>query len=259
MSELFEPSDSHGLEQRDYRNEPIGSVFAGGVMAGKPIPRERWPDLIRSQKSRGNSPLVAHQYHQVPVLDQGTLKYCWAYSVVAGVMNRLAFQGIDPVPHLSATAVAAVGLDFANRGGHCSKAVKMMQDQGGIPSIETWPNRSLDRTLKSDPKVLESREKNQLCSFTDCGNNLDLAISLMIAETPSPVTFSVPWWRHAILGLEVLDRGGAPATSLDRYGIAFVNSYGPRWNGNGFGEFWGEKLHAWEYVGIHQALPRAET
>ena len=149
MSDLFEPSDSHGLEQRDYRNEPVGSVFAGGLMTGRPIPRERWPDLNRSQKSRGNSPLVAHQYHQVPVLDQGTLKYCWAYAVVAGVMNRLAFQGIDPVPHLSATAVAAVGLDFQNRGGHCSKAVRMMQDQGGIPSIETWPNRSLDRTLRA--------------------------------------------------------------------------------------------------------------
>ena len=259
MSDLFEPSKSHGLEQRDYSNEPVGTVFAGSNKAFGIIPRQEWPELIKRQKARANSPLAAHQYHQVPVLDQGSLKYCWAYSVVAGVMNRLAFQGIDPVPHLSATAVAAVGLDFVNRGGHCSKAVAMIQNQGGIPAVDAWPNRSMDRTLKNDLRVAESRQKNQLCSFTDCGKNLDLAISLMLAETPSPVTFSVPWWKHAILGLEVLDRGGAASTSLDRYGIAFVNSYGPRWNENGYGEFWGNKLHAWEYVGIHQAIPRAEA
>ena len=140
MSDLFEPSDSHGLEQRDYRNEPVGSVFAGGLMTGRPIPRERWPDLIRSQKSRGNSPLVAHQYHQVPVLDQGTLKYCWAYAVVAGVMNRLAFQGIDPVPHLSATAVAAVGLDFAKSRRPLQQS--RQNDAGpGRYSIQLMPGR----------------------------------------------------------------------------------------------------------------------
>ncbi len=252
------PSDSHGLLERDYRKQPVGSVFEGGSMHGDPIPRERWPDLISKHKIRRTSPYEHHRYHKIPVLDQGSLKYCWAYSVVAGVMNRLAFQGIDPVPHLSATAVAAVGMNFQNRGGHCSQAVAMIQEQGGIPTINSWPNRSMDRTLRSDENVAKERDLNQLCTFTDCGNDLDMAISLMLCDEPSPVTFSVPWWRHAILGLEVVDRGNAPADSLDRYGITFVNSYGPKWKSTGFGCFYGNKMQAWEYVAIHAAGARKE-
>ena len=258
-------SDSHGLLERDYDKEPRGTVFASSDPEPPcenyrlaPIPRSQWPELIAKHKTRRTSPFEQHLYHNVPVLDQGSLKYCWAYSVVAGVMNRLAFQGIDPAPHLSATAVAAVGLNFSNRGGHCSKAVAMIQHQGGVPTVEAWPNRSMDRTLKNDEAVAASRSENQLCRFTDCGNDLDFAISLMLCDNPAPVTFSVPWWRHAILGLEVLDRENGPATSLDRYGIKFVNSYGAKWNGNGFGRFYGQKLQAWEYVAIHEAGARPE-
>lgn len=255
--EGMEPSDQYGLLERDYGAEPVGTVCAA-FEPGMYIPRQEWPGLIQEHIQQWTRPIDSHTYNQVPILNQGRLKYCWAYSVVAGVMNRLAFQGIDPVPHLSATAVAAVGMDYLNRGGHCSQAVKMIQDQGGVPNVEAWPNQKLTRTLESSPAVAESRQKNQLTEFIDCGQDLDAAISLMLAETPAPVTFSVPWWRHAILGLEVLDKGTGDAKSLDRYGIRFVNSYGPGWKGSGYGTFWGKKMEAWEYIAIQAARPREE-
>ncbi|MFZ9077485.1 MAG: C1 family peptidase [Alphaproteobacteria bacterium] len=258
MSAAFEPSDEHGLIERDYFEEPVGTVC--GAFDGNYIPRSEWPDLIKKHKDRRSRPIDFHRFANVPILDQGKTKYCWAFSVVAGVMNRLAFQGINrPVPHLSATAVAAVGLNFRNQGGHCSQAVKLIQEQGGIPSVHAWPQQSLDKSLKNSEKVLESRMKNQLTDFVDCGRDLDAAISLMLGETPLPCTFSLPWWRHAVLGLEVLDRGEKYGEKLDRFGVRFVNSYSNTWQSNGYGTFYGDKMLAWEYVGISHIKPRKEN
>lgn len=149
---VWDDSDKHGLIERDYSVEPVGSIVPT-VEGDFIIPRADWPELISRQTAFKTSPLHCHQYHNVPVLNQGLLKYCWAYSVVAGVMNRLAFQGIDPAPYLSATAVAAVGKNFRNQGGHCSQACAMIQEQGGIPTVEFWPEQSVNRELAHSESV----------------------------------------------------------------------------------------------------------
>jgi hypothetical protein len=253
-----EPSDDFGLIERDYASEPIGTVC--GQWDGGYIPRDEWPERIAEINRLKLSPILFHKFYGVPVLNQDITKYCWCYSVVAGVMNRLAFMGInDPVPHLSATAVAAVGTNFRNIGGYCTRAVQYIQDQGGVPNVQVWPNGyHLDQLYKNRPEVADSRRKNQLTEFIDFGQDLDAAISAMLGEEPIPVTFSLPWWRHAVCGLEVLDTGKGDPKSLDRYGIRFVNSYGPEWENGGFGEFYGKRMESWELVGISHVKARKE-
>jgi hypothetical protein len=253
----FEPSDDYGLIERDYLAEPVGAVC--GAFDGDYVPRKEWPERIAELQEHQMRPIDFHRFHKVPILNQGRTKYCWMYSLVAGVMNRLAFQGInDPVPHLSATAVAAVGMQYKNQGGYCAHGVKMIQDQGGIPTVDVWPTQKIDRNYADDPAVKQSRKEHQLTRFVDAGQDLDAAISMMIGETPIPVTFSLPWWRHAVLGLEVIDTRQGDSESLDRYGVRFVNSYGEVWQQDGYGEFYGDRMKSWEHVGISHIKPTME-
>ena len=262
MNNQMEPSAAYGLLKRDYRDEPVGTLVESvpGNQDEVKIPRSQWPERIAKIDAQKTSPYHHHLAANVPILNQTSQKYCWAYSVVAGVMNRVAFQGIDPVPRLSAAAVAAVGTGYRNVGGHCSKAAAMIQDQGGVPTDQVWPNTATKshRHLADSKELKDSRKQNQLVQFYDLGNDIDLAISLLIGPTPLPVTFSLPWWRHAILGLEVLDCEKGNPESLDRYGIRFVNSYGKNWRGVGFGEIWGDKMYSWEHVAIDVIKPRSE-
>lgn len=253
----WEPQDDDALEARDYNDEPLGVVC--GAFGNNYVDRSEWPERIEELKRNKRRPIDFHRFNNVPILHQGKTKYCWMYALVAGVMNRLAYQGINnPVPHLSATAVAAVGVNFANKGGYCAKGVKMIQDQGGIPTIDTWPSGRIDRSYENRPDVKQSRAEHQLTGFIDGGNDLEAAISMMLGDDPIPVTFSLPWWRHAVLGLEVIDSKNAPADSLDRYGIRFVNSYGEVWNNDGFGEFYGSRMESWEHIGITHIKPTEE-
>ena len=90
---------NHGLIARDYKIDPVGvdaPEFSGDV-----IPRKHWPDLIADQRKNLNSPYAVHVENNIPILDQTSFRYCWMFAIVAGVMNRAAFQGLnDPVDEL---------------------------------------------------------------------------------------------------------------------------------------------------------------
>lgn len=249
--------NDHGLISRNYDIEPVGSVLPAHF--GPLFPRADWPELIKLQEQRKASPLDVHKWSETTVLDQGRLKYCWAFSVTAAVMNRYAFSGINsPVPHLSATAAAAQGKRFRNAGGYASEGCQYIQKYG-LPSVEFWPEQSLDRTLAKDPNVKKSAKKHDLVTFGDLdGNDLDLAISALIdPDESSPVTFSLPWWRHAVCGLKIRYRGGSP-TKLESYGLTFVNSYGLEWGQNGYNTIWGDQLRGNEYIVVKQVKAATE-
>ena len=144
-----------GWIPRDYDEDPVGSCAA--AYSGERISMEDWPDLIDYQSRNVCSAWHVHKYNRVPVLNQGRFKYCWAYAVVAGVMNRYAFQGLNnPVDELSATAVAAQGKNYRNVGGHCSQAITYAEKYG-IPEARYWPNNSKDKSYARDDEGNEYR------------------------------------------------------------------------------------------------------
>lgn len=249
--------NDHGLISRNYDIEPVGQVLP--AQFGPLFPRKDWPELIRLQDERKASPLDVHQFNEVPVLDQGRLKYCWLFCIAAAVMNRYAFGGINkPVPHLSATAPAAQGKKFRNAGGYASEGAQYVQKYG-LPSVEHWPERSMDRSLAKDKAVKTSANRHDLIQYGDMGgNDLDLAISALIDPVGAcPVTFSLPWWDHAVCGLKMRFRGDSP-NKLQSYGLTFVNSYGPEWGIQGYNTIWGDQLRGNEFIAVKQVKARAE-
>jgi hypothetical protein len=240
----------HGYIDRDFAAEPIGSTLP--VCEATVHGRDRWRDLMALQDERKSSPFDFHKMNEVPLLNQSSLKYCWAFCIAAGCMNRLAFAGInDPLPTLSATSLAAPIKNFRNVGGYVLEAAVGAKD--GIAEATFWPERTMKRSLASDKQVERSRDMNSLASFSELpSRDVDALVSVLIDDVNArPVAIALPWWRHAVLALRARFEG-------NRIAIDFANSYGPNWKGNGFGTLYEEKAEAHEQIVIENMKARSE-
>lgn len=239
-------SDS-GLIPRDYDEEPVG--VACKAYSGDVLEMRDWPDAIMDQQRNSSSAWHVHKFNKIPVLNQRSYKYCWAYAVVAGVMNRYAFQGINnPVDELSANAIAAQGKNYRNVGGHCSQAVSYAVKYG-IPEAKYWPNTSINRTYSEDTDVIRSANETNIIDFVDCGRDFNAAASIMLRDN-MPVAFALPWWRHAVLGLRLWCKNPRRPNSLRSYRLDFVNSYGIGYGKQGYGSIVGDKMVGQEHIAI---------
>lgn len=236
----------YGLEIRDYDKDPLGSQIP--VCDLPTVPHGEWRERIEYHKENKLRPLDFHK--QVPVLNQASLRFCWCFAPVAGVMNRLAYQGIDPVPELSAAAIASQYKKGRNVGGTVAQGVEACL--GGIPSVDYWPNDKLKET--GFDKSTSDAKFNSLATFTELGGNqLDRVISVLLGDDPRPVAIALPWWRHAVLALAV------DYSVVGRnYGLVYANSYGPQWEKGGYGTLWGKKAIGHENIVIETAAPRSE-
>ena len=236
----------HGYIERDFNADPIGAELP--MCEAVVHRRSDWRDLMKLQEERKTSPLDFHLMNEVPRLNQSKLKYCWAFCIVAGCMNRLAFAGINnPLPTLSATSLAAPIKNFRNTGGYVLQAAKGALN--GIAETDVWPELSLRRSHSSDPDVRKSRQNNKLNSFSELpSRDLDALVSVLIDEDNArPVAIALPWWRHAVLALRA-------RLENDRIRIDYANSYGNEWGSNGFGVLSEDKAVAHEQIVIELSL-----
>ena len=248
----FEISDDHptGYVPRDYDEFPEFSFFK--PYEGPVYPRRDWVELIELQRNKyKTSPLLVHRYNKIEPMNQGAFGYCWMYSIIGAILNRYASQGIDPVPNLSAHAVAAMHKNYKNEGGFCIEAAHAVQ-KIGAPTADVWPGYSMDRTLEQKPKVAESRKLHRLVDFQEHARDqvFEETMSALICPiNPSPVAVAFSWWRHAVAALAGTYRKRGRRVE---FGIEFVNSYGPKWNGRrrGFGTVWGSKAVPFESVTV---------
>lgn len=235
-----------GLELRDYKKDPLGSQIP--ICELPEVPHGEWRERIEYHKENKLRPLDFHK--QVTILDQASLRFCWCFAPVAGVMNRLAYQGIDPVPELSAAAIASQYKKGRNVGGTVAQGVEACL--GGIPSAEYWPNDKLKES--GFDKAETDASFNSLATFTELGGNqLDRVISVLLGDDPRPVAIALPWWRHAVLALAV-----DYSVVGRQYGLIYANSYGPHWKDGGYATLWGKKAIGHENIVIETALPRGE-
>lgn len=238
--------NSSGLLLRDYSKDPVGSKI--DECSVDHIPKSEWRDRIAAHKENKTRPLDFHR--DVPVLNQSSLRFCWCFAPVAGVMNRLAFQGIDPVPELSAACVASAFKSGRNVGGYVSQGVEACLS--GIPSVDFWPNDQLkDRSFDAESS---DAKFNSLATFSELGSDAFPGVmSVLLGDSPRPVAVALPWWKHAVLVLSA-----EYSTRKKSYGLGFVNSYGSGWQGDGYGVLWGKKAIAHENIVIESATPRPE-
>ena len=240
----------HGYISRDYASDPLGADLP--LSDASIYPRDEWQDLMDLQEQQKSSPLHVHKWHNVPILDQARLKYCWAFCLTAGCINRLAHAGInDPLPVLSATSLAATVKNFRNVGGYVLEAARAAKN--GIADVTCWPERMMSRHLESMDEVKESKSINRLITFSELPkNNLSALVSVLIDPNHSrPVAIALPWWRHAVLALRA-------RYDDSRIAIDFANSYGKQWKRNGFGTLYGDDAVAHEQIVIENMQARSE-
>lgn len=248
LKDLSGPFGS-GLVERDYRAHGLGSYAP--VFKGDRLSRSKWDDAIKRQDDNESSPWHHHKASDVPILDQNGYPYCWCFGLTAAVMNRYAISGL-PVPFLSATAVAAQVKNFRQVGGWAGEAVEGFH-KFGCPTIETWPQHSLDRSLPNNHEQQLDAKRHDITAFEELpSRDFEMAMSALLHPlNPSPVTMGLMWWGHLVCGLR------AVKISAREYGILIVNSWKKTWGDGGFKVLAESKATAHEYIAVRGVTARA--
>jgi hypothetical protein len=240
---------SSGYEARDYSQFSMGSVAP--VYNGKRFSRREWPDMIKRQDDNHTSPWHHHKAAKAPILDQNGFPYCWMFGTVAGIMTGYAKQGL-PGPHLSATAPAAQGKNYRKEGGWAGEALKYIK-QFGLPTIQTWPEHSLDRRHANNHEQQLDAQRHGVVEFLELEQqDFEMAMSILLdPDNPCPVTMGLMWWGHLVCGLKAVQ------LSRNEFGIVIVNSWSENWENGGFAVLSESKATAHEYIAIQSVSPRA--
>lgn len=248
VADIADPSTpfTGGYVQRDYELGTYASAYRGDIM-----PRSEWDSHIQRQERDKSSPDDFRIAADVPILDQNGLGYCWMYGTVGAIMTVYAMTGL-PVPHLSATGPAAQGKNWANRGGWAGEAIEYIR-RYGIPTLDAWPEHSMDRSLPRSPEVQRTAKLHGLVDFAELPrNNFDAAVSVLLDPVdPRPVTLGLNWWGHLVYATKVVKLGAG------RYGLKIANSWRPTWGQQGTAVLVESKATAFEQIAVQRVKPRA--
>ena len=255
MSEINWYAGNRGYVLRDYKSQP--EFCTAPEFSGKRYERKEWVDLIDLQRNNKTSPKDVMQRVGYKAMSQKSTNYCWMYSAVQGVANRYIAQGVNGLD-LNAFATAALGKKSANRGGYSTEAVRYIQKYG-ICEKSAW--KEFDWTLSEydKPEVKASFEKHKIVQFQELSkdNAFDSLMSALVCPfDPVPVAICLGWWRHAVLAVEPIYKG---SRSNPTFGVNILNSWGPKWGQNGYGDLWGGKASPFEAVAITSVKVRKES
>lgn len=234
-----------GFVERDYSKFLMTNPFSRPI-----IPRSDWDAIINEREERKLTLTDLHAARSIPVLNQGSLPYCWAYGTVGAMMVSYAQQG-DHIPQLSATSVAAKIKGYRKQGGWAMEAIEGIE-RYGVSTFDFWPESS----LSSRHDTAEQRENAKLHKVSPMigyeelpSGNFDALVSALLYGHPA--TMGLMWWGHLVFGLRpvIIERGS--------YGVEIMNSWGGRWENGGKAVLREDKATAQEQVLIRNVTPIA--
>lgn len=232
-----------GLVERDYGQQPLGGGPGEYSAVDIPlIPRSEWSARIKEKverKSRlSDIRRTANNGKPIPALNQGQDPYCWVYSTVGSVIIQRAVMN-QPYVRLSPHALGAKIMNFRRQGGWSPLSMEHMVKRG-CPSVDFWPERSLDRKYDTE-KTWENAGLYQVTDgWWDLGQNIynrnltfDQVASLLLSNIPCTLDYN--WWGHSVLGLDLVE------VEKNSYGVRILNSWSDSWGDLGEGILRGNK------------------
>lgn len=212
-----------GYTTRDFARYPLG--YATPIFDADNIPRSEWTE--RAEALEVAKATVEHvcEFAEVPILNQSRRPYCWCYGTVGAMMATYATAGL-PVPHLSATSLAAKIKNYRDVGGWAAEAIEGNQ-RFGVSTIDYWPEAALDSRYDTP----EQRANAALHKTTEWAelraNNFDAVATALLRGFA--VTLGLSWWGHLVYATKLL------VLSQNRYGVLIRNSWGETWETGGKG------------------------
>lgn len=222
---------SFGMVPRDYSRTAYGETEFATAGRIKKIPREQWPDLI-ADKNRDKSSLK-HVWEDDlgrKILDQDGIPYCHAFSPAIAIMLVRAANGY-PDLEISAGSIGGPVTNYRKRGAWIGDDLKQIVRQGAA-TTEYVPMRQVSRSGWK-PGADENCELHKVEEWDELRpRDLDELISALLINLP--VCIGLNWWGHAVTSIDVVDTGRGSATSLSRYDIGNLNSWGQNYGDGGY-------------------------
>jgi hypothetical protein len=212
-----------GYQPRDFDRFPLG--YASPVFEAATIPRAEWTERAEALEVAKATPEHVCAHAGVPILNQSRRPYCWCYGAMGLVMAGYASAGL-PVPHLSATSLAAKIKNYRDVGGWAGEAIEGNQ-RFGVSTIDFWPEAALDRRYDTP----EQRENAALHKATEWAelraNSFDHVATALLRGFA--VSLGLNWWGHLVYATKLL------VISRNRFGVLIRNSWGTDWENGGRG------------------------
>lgn len=218
-----------GTVERDYSVQPIEMLSAPDTI--KLIPKSEWDARFEEQEATESS--VEHEIlrSNFQHLDQGQSNYCWAHSTVHAMMLRKLMDH-EPVPQLSAFAIAATIMDGANRGGWSGLSAQFARERG-VPTQDKWPQGQFRGSLEGSEQNRVLEDVVDLARPVHSQNLSEELIATLLFHN-IPVQLDFAWWGHAVCGIRWhrFERGS--------WGPKFLNSW-RGWGNSGIGGVHGQR------------------
>jgi hypothetical protein len=224
-----------GLVPRDLKESPP-SMFSAPPSDMKLIPRSEWSARCKEQieqKSR------LSDLKNFDALDQNGQGYCWYYSTTSCVMMLRAVMN-EPMVRLSAHAGAYIIKNGRDEGGWCGLSAER-QKSHGTPSVQFWPEKSMNGRQYDKPETWEDAAKHKVTEdWIDLTRNVydrnltfDQLASCLLNDIPCAVDFS--FWAHSVCALDLVE------VESGSFGIRILNSWSKNWGEAGMGILRGGK------------------
>ncbi|EFX61833.1 hypothetical protein DAPPUDRAFT_120886 [Daphnia pulex] len=233
-----------GLIPRNYSANPVGS-YEGSVTFDKLndelplIPWEDMPDMIAEMVANKSllSDIRNTAYGSpIPSLDQNGEGFCWFYSGTGGIMLLRAKANM-PYVRLSAHAGACKIKNFRDQGGWGAQGLDF-QRQYGVPSVEFWPEKSMDRRYDTQATWDNAALHKVSEGFIDLdAAQYDRKLSAQQVLTclirGIPVIADYNDWGHSVILMDPVDAfPNLSNRDMMRYGVRGWNSWTDGWGAN---------------------------